>query len=58
MKKIILHTVNVERFVRSAKQKGAQDKINEFITENNLNVISVSLFKENEDEYLFTLTCE
>lgn len=58
MKRVILHKVNVKSFFSSAKLKTAQDKINEYIIENKLNVVSVSLYKENDDEYLFTLTCE
>lgn len=56
MEKVILKEVNVRRFLRSGKVKGAQEEINMFIKENCLDVISVSLFKEDEDNYLFTLT--
>ncbi len=58
MKKVILHKVNVRSFISSGKLKAAQDKINEYIIENRLSVLSVSLYKENDDEFLFTLTCE
>ena len=56
MDKVILEKVNVRSFTHSTKLKSAQKKINEYIMENNLDVICVSLFKENDDEYLFTLT--
>jgi hypothetical protein len=56
--KIILEMVNVRSFVGSKKQDAAERKINEYITENNLEVISTSLFIKSDDEYLFTLTCE
>jgi hypothetical protein len=58
MKKVILYKVNVRSFFRDAKLRAAEETINRYINENNLNVASVSLFKENDDEYLFTLTCE
>ena len=44
--------------MQDVKTQTAEKKINEFIYENNLDVISVSLFKENEDEYIFTLTLQ
>lgn len=56
MNKVIIKTINVRSYVASAKVKAAENTINKFIDENNLDVISVSLFKENEDEYIFTLT--
>lgn len=56
MNKVIIKTINVRSYVASAKVKAAEKTINKFIDENNLDVISVSLFKENEDEYIFTLT--
>ena len=56
MDKVILVEINVRSKTRSYKVKGAQEKINEYIKENCLDVISVSLFKEDEDNYLFTLT--
>lgn len=56
MNKVIIKTINVRSYVTSAKVKAAENTINKFIDENNLDVISVSLFKENEDEYIFTLT--
>lgn len=57
MRNVILYKVNVRDYVSTEKVKGAQKKINEYINTNNLNVVSVSLFKE-DDDYLFTLTCE
>lgn len=56
MNKVIIKTINVRGYVASAKVKAAENEINKIIDENNLDVISVSLFKENEDEYIFTLT--
>ena len=56
MNKVIIKTINVRSYVASTKVKAAENTINKFIDENNLDVISVSLFKENEDEYIFTLT--
>lgn len=56
MNKVIIKTINVKSILASAKVKAAENKINEFIDENNLDVISVSLFKESENEYIFTLT--
>lgn len=56
MNKVIIKTINVRSYVASAKVKAAENTINKFIDENNLDVISVSLFKESEDEYIFTLT--
>lgn len=58
MKRVVLKKINVCSFIRDAKQRAAEDKINAFIRENNLNVVSVSLFIEDEDNYIFTLTCE
>lgn len=58
MKKVILHKINVGSFFSDVKLRVAQEKINEYIIENHLNVVSVSLFKESDDEYLFTLTCD
>ena len=56
MKKIKLVKINVRSYMRDSKFQAAEDKINEYIVNSNLDVISVSLFKENEDEYIFTLT--
>lgn len=57
MNKVIIKTINVRSYIGSvAKVKAAENEINKFIDDNNLDVISVSLFKENEDEYIFTLT--
>lgn len=57
MNKVIIKTINVRSYVGSvAKVNAAENEINRIIDENNLDVISVSLFKENEDEYIFTLT--
>jgi hypothetical protein len=58
MKKVIIKTINVRSYMQDVKTQTAEKKINEFIYENNLDVISVSLFKENEDEYIFTLTLQ
>lgn len=56
MKKVILVEINVRSYTNSYKLNGAQEKINEYIIENNLDVISASLFKESNDKYIFTLT--
>lgn len=56
MNEVILVRVNVHSFLSNAKADAAQNKINEYIKKNYLNVICVSLFKESEDDYLFTLT--
>ncbi len=56
MEKVILVEINVRSYFRDSKVKKAQEKINEYIKEHCLDVISVSLFKEDEDNYLFTLT--
>lgn len=56
MDKVILVEIKVRSYGRDFKVKTAQEKINEYIIEHDLDVISVSLFKEDEDNYLFTLT--
>lgn len=56
MNKIILVRVNVEKYKSNAKASKAQEKINEYIKNEKINVVAASLFKESEDEYLFTLT--
>lgn len=56
MEKIILIEINVSEYFRDTKLKKAQEKINEYIKKEDLDVSSVSLFKENEDKYIFTLT--
>ncbi len=45
-------------YLSSGKVRAAQERINEYIRENCLDVISVSLFREDEDNYLFTLTVQ
>ena len=57
MTKVILFKVNLRSYFREKKLSAAEEKVNTYIRENNLNVASVSLFKENDDEYIFTLTC-
>lgn len=56
MNRIILKEINVRSYFRDEKMKRAQEKINEYIQQNNLEVIAASLIRENEDEYFFTLT--
>ncbi len=56
MDKIILVEINVGSYLRDSKVKAAQEKINEYIRNNHLEVLSVSLFKNDEDNYLFTIT--
>lgn len=56
MKKVILKKIDVRCFVGSAKLSGAEQRINEYIIEEKLDVISVSLFKEDDDTYIFSLT--
>lgn len=56
MEKVILVKINVRNYFRDSKVEKAQEKINEYIKEHCLGVINVSLFKEDEDNYLFTLT--
>lgn len=56
MDKVILVEINVKSYFRDSKVKAAQDKINEYISERRLDVISVSLFRSDEDNFLFTLT--
>lgn len=56
MKKVILIEINVSAYFGEVKLKKSQEKINEYIEKKDLDVSSVSLFKENEDKYIFTLT--
>lgn len=56
MDKVILVEVNVWGYARDSKVKTAQNKINEYISEHNLDVISASLLRSDEDNFLFTLT--
>ena len=56
MYSVILKNIDVGSFFSDSKKKKAQEKINAYIAENELDVVSVSLFKENEDNYLFTIT--
>lgn len=56
MDKVILVEINVRSHLDSGKVKAAQSKINEYIRENLLDVLSVSLFKEDKDNYIFTIT--
>lgn len=56
MNKVVLVKINVRSYFRDAKLNAAQEKINEYIHDNSLDVICVSLFKEDENEYIFTLT--
>ena len=56
MDKVVLVKVNVRSYLRDGKLNAAQTKINEYIRDNSLDVICVSLFKEDENEYIFTLT--
>lgn len=56
MDKVILVEINVRGYFRDSQVKAAQDKINEYISERRLDVISVSLFRSDEDNFLFTLT--
>lgn len=56
MNKVILVNINVRSYVRSAKFNAAQEKINDYIIDNGLDVNSVSLFIKNENEYIFTIT--
>ena len=56
MAKIILKNIDVHSFFRDSKLNKAEEQINAFIREEGIDVISVSLFKEDEDNYLFTLT--
>lgn len=56
MDKVILVEVNVRNYLRDSKVKAAQDKINEYIRDSHLDVLSVSLFKNDDDNYIFTIT--
>lgn len=56
MSKVILVEIDVRNYLRSCKRENAQKMINEYIADKNLDVISASLFIENEDKYIFTLT--
>lgn len=56
MDKVILVEINVRSYLDSGKVEAAQQKINEYIRENLLDVLSVSLFKEDKDNYIFTIT--
>ena len=56
MSKVILVEIDVRRYFSDCKRKKAQEMINEYIADKNLDVISASLFIENEDKYVFTLT--
>lgn len=49
MGKVILKEINVRSYMRDSKVKAAQDEINKYISDNNFDVISVSLFRNDED---------
>lgn len=44
MEKIIIQKVNIRGYMRDSKMKAAQQRINEYIQDNNLDVICASLF--------------
>ena len=56
MNKVILVRINVGKYGSNEKASKAQKKINEYIADKKINLVAASLFKENEDEYLFALT--
>lgn len=56
MDKVILKYIDVTQAFKGSEISEAQRKINEYLVEKNLDVISVSMCKEDTNKYIFALT--